>query len=174
MWGVDARGRVVAAWTDSSFVLVRGAGTDIRLRLPNYRESLSAENRAEVTKNLDQFEENAKRRGAKLEGPRPPVPASRPQIDALLPEMNGGVTITRSRACDDVPEWRAPGSHAPAAAGTERCAFVERFDAEGIRLRPFTLGPGDRLRAMRADTAWVIRENADGLQRVLKLVVPKA
>jgi hypothetical protein len=52
------------------------------------------------------------------------------------------------------------------------CTIVERFDASGLRLAPFTLGASDQLRAIRADTAWITQTDSLGVTKILELVIP--
>jgi hypothetical protein len=52
------------------------------------------------------------------------------------------------------------------------CTIVERFDASGLRLAPFTLGANDQLRAIRADTAWITQTDSLGVTKILELVIP--
>jgi hypothetical protein len=172
-WGVDARGRVFAAWSDSNFIAVIDSGRQHRLFVPDYREPLTATERAQADSSISLFEANARSRGAQLDGPRPPVPGFRPQIAGVVPEMNGGIAITRTRPCNSVPGWRGPGNAPPVDHPLGRCGIVERFDADGRRLRPFTLGAGQQLAVLRSDTAWVTISTADGLSRVIEMVIPR-
>jgi hypothetical protein len=170
LWGVDARGRSYAAWNDSHVVIVSDGSPQRRLALPNYREPLTAEEKALATQTLDTFEAAALKQGMTLSGPRPGVPEFRPQIDALVSEMNGGIAIVRSRRCESMPEWRAPGTKAPATDSAARCTFVERFDADGNRLQPFTLGSDETLMVLRGNTAWVSRSEKAG-HRIVEMEV---
>lgn len=173
IWGFDRRGRLYAAWSDSNYVQIHDGGHDRRLMMPNIPEPVTSAERDTARAYLDQVENRTKVEGGQFTGPRPPAPTYHPQIEDVLPELNGGIAVVRTRTCANLPDWRAPDSRAPATDPKARCAFVERFDADGRRLRPFTLLKGDQLRAIRGDTAWVVRSNADGLQHVLELVVPK-
>lgn len=174
MWGVDARGRVFGAWSDSNFVVVRDGTRDRKLLLPDYRDPLSSSERAQADSVLDGFARDARTRGAQLDGPRPPVPPNRPQFDELIADMTGGIAVVRSRQCSALPGWRAPGGAAPANDPQSRCGLVERFDSAGRRLRPFTLTHGHQLKVLRGDTAWVIAPAGDGLARVIEMVIPRA
>jgi hypothetical protein len=171
--GVDARGRMFAAWSDSNFVLVKDAARVTRLVLPDYQEPLTAEERSRATTSLDQFEAGMKRQSLTPKGPRPPIPTLRSQIRTITPEMNGGLAIVRSRPCASVPTWRAPGTGAPASDPNQRCAFLERFDADGHRLRPLSLLYGDFVQVVRGDTVWTTRETRDQLVHIVELVVAK-
>ena len=173
VWSVDARGRLLVAWTDSNFVTVRDGGRDRRVLVPNYREPLSAQERRRATESLDQFEATARSRSAQLSGPRPSLPEFRNQLTTIVPDMTGGFALPRLRVCRNIPEWRAPGTREPAPTPDGRCGIVERFDAEGRRLRPFTLQAGHQLRVMRGDTAWVVSSNRDGFDQILEMVVPR-
>jgi hypothetical protein len=171
--GVDARGRLYAAWSDSNYVILRDRRSEKRLFIPNYRELLTSDERDEVSKSLDEVEGNFKRRQMTPTGPRPGIPSIRPQIRDIIPETNGGLAITRSRPCALVPTWRSPGA-APSAGNTQsRCPFVERFDPSGRRMRPFSLRVGDRLAVISGDTAWVVRPVGDGLERIAELLIPR-
>jgi hypothetical protein len=173
LWTIDARGRMNAAWSDSSFVEVRDGTRTLRRALPDFRDPLTAGEKDSAKTFFDDFEARGIRQGAVFQNRRPAPARDRPQIAGIIPEMNGGIAIVRSRPCARVPDWRAPGSGAKATRGDSMCPYVERFDADGALLRPFTLNTGDRLKVLRGDTAWVVRGNADGLERVLELVVPK-
>ncbi len=173
VWGVDRLGRMVAARSDSNFVIVRDGQSEKRLLLPNWRDPLTAADRQSATKELDRFDSTARAEGGVLDGPRPAIPAVRPQIDGLLPEVNGGITVLRTRPCSRFPGWRAPITGATAVADTAQCTIVERFDASGLRLAPFTLGPSDQLRVIRADTAWITRSDSLGVAKILELVIPR-
>jgi hypothetical protein len=171
LWGVDALGRTYAAWNDSHVVIVSDGATQHRLVLPNSREPLTPEEKALAANTLEKFESYSLKQGLTLSGPRPAVPEFRPQLDGLVSEMNGGIAIVRSRRCASMPDWRAPGgTPAPAADSSARCTLVERFDAEGRRLRPFTLGPDDTLMVLRGDTAWVRQRGKTG-DRIVEMVM---
>jgi hypothetical protein len=173
LWSVDARGRLLVAWTDSNHVIVHEGNRLRRVVVPNYREPLTAEERKVATDNLAQFEATARTRGAQLSGPRPSLPGFRNQLTGIVPDLDGGFALPRSRSCRHMPDWRAPGTRAPAPNPDMRCGIVERFDADGRRLRPFTLQLGDQLKVVRGDTAWVVRSDRDGLSTILEMVLPR-
>jgi hypothetical protein len=89
-----------------------------------------------------------------------------------LPNLAGGIAVRRSKPCAQFKEWKAPITGA-APPDSGRCGFVERFDATGRRLSPFTYSPGDQLLAIRGDTVWMARRDDDDLVKILELVVPR-
>jgi hypothetical protein len=171
-WGVDRQGRAFAAWSDSNFVAVSDGPRIRRLVFPNAPVPLTAAERKTVSDDLDGIAGTCSRQQGNFEGPRPPVPDVRPQITTLVAEVNGGIAVVRDVACARVPTWRAPETSASPPPTQTLCPIVERFDASGARLRPFTLTPGDRLMALRADTAWVRRTGSDGLSSIRELRIP--
>ena len=171
-WGIDRQGRMFAYWSDSNFVEIYEGGKKRRLMLPEWREPLSAADRKRVTETLDNIEKRERARNSEFLGPRPPLPPHRPQILEAQPELTGGIVVRRTKPCAGYTGWRAPISGA-AAPDSGRCALVERFDAAGKRLTPFTLTARDQLLAVRADTAWVARRDEDDLVKILELVIPR-
>lgn len=172
LWTIDARGRVAAAWSDSNFVIVRGADGDRRLIVPDVRDRFTEELKSIGTRVLDDFERRTRAAGRELVGARPAAPTILSQITGLVPDYAGGIAIERrNRRCATFAGWRAPGTSSPPAPGQIGCPMVERFDAAGRRLRPFAIAPQSRLIALRADTAWVVRTDRDGLDSIIEYVI---
>ena len=96
----------------------------------------------------------------------------RSQILDVRPELNGGIYVRRSKPCAGYTTWKAPITGA-AAPDSGRCGLVERFDASGRRLTPFTITARDEVLAMRADTVWVARRDEDDLYKILEMVIPR-
>jgi hypothetical protein len=175
VWTVDTRGRTVSAWTDSSFVVVRDGTRDQRIALSRAPAAAVPKALLDHSKKLvDDFEMRASASGAEFVGARPAIPAVLPQVSGLLPDDRGGFAVVRAeRTCEGFHTWRAAGSGAPAAKDQPFCPIVERIDAEGRLGRRFSLAVMERLVAIRGDTVWVVRTDADQLQTIVEYVVPR-
>lgn len=171
-WGIDRQGRLYAFWSDSNFIQIGDGKAMKRLWLPAWREPLSAADRKSASDRLDGIEKRERARNAEFLSPRPDVPQFRSQILDALPDLAGGIVVRRSKSCASFSGWKAPITGA-APPDSGRCGFVERFDAAGRRLAPFTITGRDQLLAVRADTAWIARRDDDDIVKILELVIPK-
>lgn len=171
-WGIDRQGRLYAFWSDSSFIQVGDGKAVKRLWLPEWREPLSAADRKSASDRLDGIEKREKARNAEFLTPRPAIPQFRPQILEAMPDLAGGIVVRRSKPCASFGGWKAPITGA-APPDSGRCGLVERFDAAGRRLAPFTISGRDQLLAVRADTVWIARRDEDDLVKILELVIPR-
>jgi hypothetical protein len=171
-WGIDRQGRIFGYYSDSSFVQIFDGRQTHRLLVPAWHEQLTAANRKTVTDRLDDIERREKARGGTFLGPRPPIPTMRAQILEVMPDVAGGLVVRRSKPCQGFSAWKAPVTGA-APPDSGRCGWVERFDASGKRLAPFTLTGRDQLLAVRADTVWVARRDDDDLVKILELTLPR-
>jgi len=171
-WGIDRQGRLYSFWSDSNFIQIGDGKATKRLWLPAWREPLSAVDRKSASDRLDDIEKREKARNAEFLSPRPSVPQFRSQILDVMPDLAGGIVARRSKPCASFRGWKAPITGAtPPDSG--RCGLVERFDASGTRLAPFTITGRDQVLAVRADTVWIARRDEDDLVKILELVIPK-
>lgn len=171
IWAVDARGRINVARQDSNFVLVMDRGAERRTFMPHYHEPLTAGEIADARRITANYERSRRAQGSEFVGTPPPDPTHRDQIDALIPDLNGGIVVKRARLCANVPEWPTASRSAPARNTNDTCTIFERFDADGRRLTPFTIARDDRLLAIRGDTVWFSREGLGRATIVVEAIV---